>query len=101
MSASAQLDTESGNGHHADPIAVLLAKECHGAGSDCFLRIPNVSRNWGVGDDVLGNEPFDSRSLLRCHWVEVRKVEPQPIWCHERALLLHVVTEYGAESGVQ
>ena len=86
---------------HADAIAVLVAEERERAGRDGVVvrHDPNVGVVVERGSVV--HERLDLPELLGADGLVVRKIEPQPIRRHERALLLNVLAEHRAQRRVQ
>ena len=92
MRSAAELHGEISHLHHADLLAVLLAKERHGAGLG-FLQAHDLRRHRDRLGDLRVDDILNLRDLLLCHGREMGKVKAQPIRIHIRSRLLHMASQ--------
>ena len=94
MGTAAQLGGEIPHLHHADLLAVLLAKQSHGAG---LLRLvqTHLLGHYRQGFlDLPVHKLFHLCNLLRCHGGEMSEVKPESSSVHIGTSLLHVLAQY-------
>ena len=82
-------------------ISILFAKERYRARGPGLLYAHHP-RHHGLGSkDLCVDHILDTSKLVGGHGLEVREVEAQAIWCHERASLAHVIAEDLLERCIQ
>ena len=98
--ATAQLERVAGLEHSHD-VAVLVAEEGDGALVARRLLGHLGRRHARVGEHFGVGQLLDATNLRWRDCLVVAEVESQTIGCHERAGLLHVLTEHAAQRPVQ
>ena len=93
MRAAAELKAVAACLDHANDVAVLLAKEHHGAhllgfGDRLLHRLHRK-----IIEDLLVDNRLDFSNLLARHPAVMREVESQTIRRHQRPTLVHMVAE--------
>ena len=87
--------------HHTDDVAVLLAKQRHGAqapglGNGHFLHVHGEALQHRLVDHALHRG-----DLLGLHGGEVGEVKAQPVGLNQRSGLVHMVAQHASQRLVQ
>ena len=96
MCAAAQF-LAGADGEHAHGLAVLLAKQHHGAGFLRAVQVHDRRIGRGVGQNFFVHPALDLGDLLGRDGRVVREVEARLLGIDERALLLHVRAQHLAQ----
>ena len=67
MRAAAELAAEIGNTDNADAFAIFFAEQSHGSGGEGLIEIHDVGFDFGVGEDLLIDDPFDFAEFVFGH----------------------------------
>jgi len=101
MRAATEFSREIAHLHHADFIAVLLAKERHRAGLDRIVVTHIGNGHRLVVHDNVVDERFDLGDFFACDRFRMREVETGALPGHQRAFLFDVRAQHFAQCGVQ
>ena len=96
MGATTQF-TRRTNVEHTHGVAILLAKQHHGAGALCTFNVHDAGLRFRVGQNFFVHNSLNLGNLLRCHGAVVCKVEAGFFSVYQRALLAHMVAQYFAQ----
>ena len=81
------------NAQHADPIAIFFVENRHDPFVHRVVQILDRRRDWISGEDILINDPFDLRKLLRRQRAIRIKVKAEPVGRNERTRLTRLIAD--------
>ncbi len=90
------------NCYHSDWIRISLAEHrAHARELSCLNKRNHRCAHRRAGLNLLKHMPLDRDDLFGRQRLLVRKVEPQLLGVHERALLLHMFSEHTTKRPIQ
>ena len=101
MGAAAELGREIAHPHHADLVAVLLAKERLCAFLLCLFDAHDLGLDRMCRPNLTVHKHLDLLHLFLGERRKVREVKAQSVRTHKAARLVHMIAEHLAECLVQ
>ncbi len=101
MRTAAKLDAVAAHIHHADNIAVFLAKERHRTLFSCGINAHFLRHDGIACEDRFIDQLFDLFDFLSRHRRKMRKVEAQSVRADIRAGLLYMRPQHRPQSLLQ
>ena len=99
--AATQLGRELAHAQHAHFVAVLFAKQRHGAEFDGLVIAHVADFSFCIGADPVVDQILDAAQLVGGDWLEMREIETQAIRRDQRTLLRDVLAQHLAQGGMQ